>query len=1280
MDDVDTARATDFVASCPELATLELAPLPPELHAHVEVCAGCQLALELLAAATCAPFEPLLAAREEAELNRASDELLARHLAGCSDCRAVADTLPPSGDRHGDLAALPRVDPAGYALGVEVGRGGNGRVLAARDLRIGRPVAVKELLGRSSAIAARFEREARITARLQHPGIVPIYEIGTWPDGTPFYSMRMVEGSTLHKAIAAAPTLAARIALLPAVIAATEAVAFAHGQRIIHRDITPSNVMVGAYGETVVIDWGLAKLVSELDEPRSEPHHEDGLTGAGAVVGTAAYMPPEQANAGAVDERTDVYALGALLYHLLAGAPPYRGANVLDAVKAGPPPPIDQLAPPAPRDLVSIVTKAMARAPDDRYPTARELAEELNRFQTGRMVEAHAYTTAERMRRFVVRNRAPLVVTAIALVVLGVLGAIAIRRVIRESATSRATVLALLEEKGRGELLAGNSLRALAYFEAAEHGRNATPALRFMRASALREIATAQDDLDCGGVIRDLGFSPDGKLLLASCHDLVRVWRLADRAPVARLGPFPNGFDHLTYSHDGKLVVTWGGDGIARLWDAATFRLVRELPHAPGSTITFATFTPDDARVATSGYDGWARIWIVATGAVERAIQGSDALILHHLYGLLSKDGRHLLTFTIEGIGAGWELATGKKIGDVQHGSLALGGDLAPDGTRAVTCGMNRLVKVWDTASPQLIWQLAGATDAVVACKFSASSQRVIGTSHDGHAYVWDLRSGAMLAAVDHGAAIWTGHFSPDGERFVTIAVGGSVKVWDTITGGLLATHDTQGGQEAQFSPDGKLLVAGRGDGRLRIWVDPSGPLRATYAWRASEHVLAVGAAGTRALVEGADGWVTVRDTTTGAALASPRIGRPVTTAGERIVAVTERGAAVVLDARSGAPIAELPVVERPAELAISADGRRVVVGFGGRACEVWSVDTRTAIATLDGTQHALIAADGARVLGWRAGRPPRVWTIDTGAPIELATDGAYQPAGFALGGRAIVIDEGAGKTHVVRIYDTTTGVVTAVIDDVVAPPTLDPGGRFVTAILADHSVQLRDLETGAVRGFIGEALQQAQSDPRGELVAGIDKLGAAVLVLDAVDGRVLARWPIAHDPPSVRQEGFEAPRATAAWSPDGTAIVSMSQRLALWNASTEVTGRDLAQLVRRRVPWRIADGKLVPALASLHGIVKRGETLVPDARLRLVFRKPADLGAGSITWEAAAFENKPLPSFTTGPGGELALSNLVPGRYTVEIAAGGQPRVAEVDVDIEDEEVVLDLDALRAP
>jgi hypothetical protein len=175
----------------------------------------------------CSRVEILLAARDDGALAGDLQAAIDRHLDGCDACRAVATTItPPAGGA--EPAAVLVV--GGYQLGDEVGRGGMGRILAARDLRIGREVAIKELLAPSPALAARFEREARLTARLQHPGIVPIYEIGAWPDGTPFYAMRMVAAARCATPSHAATDITARLALLPAVIAACDAVAFAHGR------------------------------------------------------------------------------------------------------------------------------------------------------------------------------------------------------------------------------------------------------------------------------------------------------------------------------------------------------------------------------------------------------------------------------------------------------------------------------------------------------------------------------------------------------------------------------------------------------------------------------------------------------------------------------------------------------------------------------------------------------------------------------------------------------------------------------------------------------------------------------------------------------------------------------------------------------------------------------------------------------------------------------------------------------------------------------------------
>jgi serine/threonine protein kinase len=259
-----------------------------------------------------------------------------------------------------DVASLPVVSPEVYVVEGEVGRGGMGRIVSARDQRLGRPVAIKELHRDLKDGASRFVREALVTARLQHPSIVPVYEAGRWPDGVPFYAMKMVTGQSLSALIRSKPTLAGRLALLPHVIAVAEAMAYAHSQRIIHRDLKPANVLVGPFGETVVVDWGLAKDLSRAtaDEPVTPAvasrHGSADSTVVGTVLGTPHFMPPEQARGEPVDERADVYALGAILYYLLRGEPPHSGKTAneaLAAVVSGAPEPVETYVPDAPQEL-----------------------------------------------------------------------------------------------------------------------------------------------------------------------------------------------------------------------------------------------------------------------------------------------------------------------------------------------------------------------------------------------------------------------------------------------------------------------------------------------------------------------------------------------------------------------------------------------------------------------------------------------------------------------------------------------------------------------------------------------------------------------------------------------------------------------------------------------------------------------------------------------------------------------------------------------------------------
>jgi eukaryotic-like serine/threonine-protein kinase len=325
----------------------------------------------------------------------------------------VGGAVPDTGDT-GDLGQR-------YVLDREIGRGGMGRVFAGRDLRLQRPVAIKILRVQDAALVTRFQREVRLGARLQHPGVVPVYDAGFWPSGEPFLVMKLVLGQSLARVVRDADTTADRLALLPHVITAAEAVAYAHDQGIVHRDLKPTNVLVGAFGETIVVDWGLAK-----DLRANEAAEGDGAalvatppgdTATGAILGTPSYMPPEQAAGRPVDARADVYALGAILYHVLAGTAPQPGSGDQpgDAQRSGAlsvpmrsAQPLAALEPRLPSDLLAVVEKAMASDPLGRYPSAFELAEDLKRFAAGQLVAARRYSPALRMARGAGRH--PLVV------------------------------------------------------------------------------------------------------------------------------------------------------------------------------------------------------------------------------------------------------------------------------------------------------------------------------------------------------------------------------------------------------------------------------------------------------------------------------------------------------------------------------------------------------------------------------------------------------------------------------------------------------------------------------------------------------------------------------------------------------------------------------------------------------------------------------------------------------------------------------------------------------
>jgi serine/threonine protein kinase len=322
-------------------------------------------------------------------------------------------------DRLRDTSNIPNLEGTRYSLLERVARGGMGVVYAARDEKLGRRVALKVLDApdRNNELARRLIREAQVLARLEHPGIVPVHDVGTLQDGRVFYTMKFVEGHRLDRHIEAVESVPDRLRLF---LRICDAVAFAHARGVLHRDLKPANVMVGPFGEVLVLDWGLAKILRASINAKNDPEatiiHGPGMatagsgatevsavTGHGTVMGTPGYMSPEQARGDneLLDERSDIFSLGAMLRFLLsedsAGTPP-QPRRRMD------------------KSLEAICAKALAANPENRYANVTQLAADVSRHQDGLPVSARKESILDKTARFYRRHSVAILLIAAYLV------------------------------------------------------------------------------------------------------------------------------------------------------------------------------------------------------------------------------------------------------------------------------------------------------------------------------------------------------------------------------------------------------------------------------------------------------------------------------------------------------------------------------------------------------------------------------------------------------------------------------------------------------------------------------------------------------------------------------------------------------------------------------------------------------------------------------------------------------------------------------------------------
>ena len=1145
-----------------------------------------------------------LAAREQRTLTGIEETQYRSHLAECDACRTLTAEkqedwrwvarIPDDAFDDPDAVVFPTVDPIVFDSQHELASGGMGRITRANDRRLGRQVAIKEVI--DPDLRARFEREAMITARLQHPAIIPIYEAGVWPDGSAFYTMRLVDGGTLATSIARATTMAERVALLPHVVAVTEAIAYAHSRRIIHRDLKPGNVLVGPFGETVVIDWGLAKELDQASDeagppPPSVVPGSQHLTRAGAVLGTPGFMSPEQAGGAELDERADVYALGAILYNLLAGVAPYYDQQVgdepdllVELARLKPPTPLAELAPDVPADLRAIVERAMAPMAT-RYPSAQEMAEELRRFQTGKLIAAREYRLRDLMARWIRKHRAAVVVGAVAFVALTIGAIVAVANITRsraseqtQRAAAEASLMTALEEQARTELLVGDRERGLVYAsEAYRRGRD-TPALRYLLAEATRDLelagfAIAPPELTtpCGtdpgcssAEVETLGFTADGQLVLVETTGRISTWRDGRRTSYTALD---REFSSAQLDPAVERAAI-GGEHWLEMWDLRSgtrqWRVDDETLSSPG--IWFAPTGKQLVALTRDDQVHRARVFDAVSGAVVATIDMEAQRIVDVAY---SPDGRLVAACGADGTVRVWEATKFTEVATLRSGQRHHG--RRPDQHVLAFAGPDRIVvddEVWQIDNSSVLHVLSGqAVVAIVATELGD----LIATADEHEVRLWN-RNGDLLGESKVPASHLL--FAPSG---VLVGIGDDPQVYVWELPSLELRRAIVAGSTDLVAVDrtgSRIATAGQTGEHVRTWTMPVGN-RITHVPAAA----AAFVAGGRWITSTAEG-TTIRRQDSGAELGHLELGSghperlEVSRDGRRIL-LHEGDHPSVLDLTTGAAAVR---ISGGWSSTLSGDGRYVLdlAQVGDKLEDVVRVFDATGgrtVLELQLPRHRTmpngdISSDGQRI-AVGVDRHVRQWQVATGVPLlTVDVDGPrqeYQPR-FDPTGKTFVVT--GTQSRLAIVYEAATGRELSRVEDTapISSASFDPSGRFLLTRNENHAAHLWDIRRELMLASVSDVSDAyAFSADGARFATGADD--GSVRLWDTATGRQLSVFHAHHA--AITQVSFND-------TGDRLLVISSDKHASLWDVHLERRGPAEIEALAEHAGWALVGGLLV--------------------------------------------------------------------------------------------------------
>jgi WD40 repeat protein/serine/threonine protein kinase len=997
------------------------------------------------------------------ELRRGVDALLREHEQLGSFLEA------PAAGSAAAIGAPPQEGPGTvigpYKLLEQIGEGGFGVVFLAEQTRpVRRKVALKVLKPGMDTrqVVARFEAERQALALMDHPNIAKVLDAGATPSGRPYFVMELVKGVPItdfcdqHQL-----TPRQRLQLF---VSVCQAVQHAHQKGIIHRDLKPSNVLVTVHDTTPVvkvIDFGVVKALGQ------ELTDKTLCTGFAQVIGTPLYMSPEQAGQSGldVDTRTDVYALGVLLYELLTGTTPFdqerlrtagfdemrriireeeparpstristlgqAGATV-SANRQSDPKRLSQLFR---GELDWIVMKALEKDRSRRYETASAFAQDVQRYLHDEPVLACPPSAGYRLRKFARRNKRALVTAAL----LGVM------------------LLAAVAARLQAEAAAREKLeRNLYYMHIATAERN----------QAAGNVAWAEELLDqCpeplrgwewhylkrrrygdppalrhDGPLYRTAFSPDCRQIAAGAQDgTVLVWDAGTGNPLYTL-PEGQGMPvhHLTYSPDSRYLAAAMHTGRVLVWDATRGERLPTLEAHQGR-IWQVAFGPDSRQLASTGNDGNIRLWDVTSGKEVGSLPRQEV----PAKGVVFRPDGRLLSAGADGTVKVWDPATGRELssyrGSVKYVGLAL---FSPDGRRLAWATNEGIVKVWDTATGQEQCTLQGHTFDVRGVAFSPDGQRLATAGFDKTIRLWDAATGRETLTIHgHPDGVNNVAFSPDGRRLISASYDHTLRIWDATpltseppTGAVLTLSGQPHLLSVAFSPNGQQLAAGSLDGTVTVWDAASG--RQAWSIRAhADHARGVAFSADGRLLASAswDGTVKLWDAATG------RERRPLSLRSEgaasvafspdgRLLAAGTWGGAVLWDTTTweqvGAPLKQStsPVPS----VAFAPDSRRLITaGASQRNAQLWDVSARAVIRTLEGHGSPVGAVafspDGKVIATGSNDKTVKVWDAATGEEIHTLRGhaGYVGRAAFSPDGRYLA---SGSWDSTVKVWDPATG------------------------------------------------------------------------------------------------------------------------------------------------------------------------------------------------------------------------------------------------------------------